>query len=102
VWVGLSTPKQERWIDSIRQRLRSRVLVSVGAAFDYHTGRIRRAPGWMQRAGLEWFYRLVQEPRRLWKRYAYNNPVFVMMGLLQLLGLRRFPPGVAAGDRFAR
>lgn len=91
VWVGLSTPKQERWIGAICDALRVKVLVSVGAAFDYHTGRLRYAPSWAQRAGLEWAYRLIQEPRRLWRRYAYNNPVFVGLVLKQLLGIRRGP-----------
>jgi N-acetylglucosaminyldiphosphoundecaprenol N-acetyl-beta-D-mannosaminyltransferase len=90
VWVGLSTPKQERWIASIRSRLRTRVLVSVGAAFDYHTGRLRSAPRWMQVTGLEWAFRLAQEPRRLWRRYAYNNPLFAVLALIQLLGLVSF------------
>lgn len=91
VWVGLSTPKQERWIDEVRARLRAKVLVSVGAAFDYHTGRLRQAPAWVQRAGLEWLFRLVQEPRRLWRRYAANNPHFLGLAVLQLTGLAEFP-----------
>jgi N-acetylglucosaminyldiphosphoundecaprenol N-acetyl-beta-D-mannosaminyltransferase len=90
VWVGLSTPKQERWVDAIRDRLQVRVAVTVGAAFDFHAGRVRQAPGWMQRAGLEWLFRLSQEPRRLWRRYARNNPMFVWLALLQLAGMRKF------------
>jgi len=90
VWVGLSTPKQERWIAAVRDRLRARVLLSVGAAFDFHARRVRQAPRWMQGAGLEWLFRLSQEPRRLWRRYAYNNPVFVWLALMQLAGLKRF------------
>jgi N-acetylglucosaminyldiphosphoundecaprenol N-acetyl-beta-D-mannosaminyltransferase len=90
VWVGLSTPKQERWIHSIRERLEVGVLVSVGAAFDFHTERIRVAPRWMQRGGLEWFFRLTQEPRRLWRRYALNNPTFAALVLMQITGLRSF------------
>jgi N-acetylglucosaminyldiphosphoundecaprenol N-acetyl-beta-D-mannosaminyltransferase len=90
VWVGLSTPKQERWIESIRQKLRCKVLLSVGAAFDFHTGRVRQAPHWMQGKGLEWVYRLTQEPRRLWKRYAYNNPLFLVLAFLQLTGVKQF------------
>lgn len=90
VWVGLSTPKQERWIYAVHDRLRVRVVLSVGAAFDFHTGRVRQAPRWMQRAGLEWAFRLSQEPRRLWRRYAYNNPVFLWLALSQLTGLRKF------------
>lgn len=90
VWVGLSTPKQERWIDAIRGLLSARVLLSVGAAFDFHVGRVRQAPHWVQRVGLEWLFRLVHEPRRLWRRYAYNNPMFMWLALLQLAGLRQF------------
>lgn len=99
VWVGLSTPKQERWIDTVRERLEVGVLVSVGAAFDFHTGRIATAPAWMQRAGLEWLFRLVQEPRRLWRRYAVNNPIFLVLAVLQAAGLRRFDAdGATAAD----
>jgi N-acetylglucosaminyldiphosphoundecaprenol N-acetyl-beta-D-mannosaminyltransferase len=88
VWVGLSTPKQERWIDTIRPLLDAGVLLSVGAAFDFHTGRVRQAPPWIGRAGLEWLYRLVSEPRRLWRRYAYNNPRYVYLAVKQLLNGR--------------
>jgi N-acetylglucosaminyldiphosphoundecaprenol N-acetyl-beta-D-mannosaminyltransferase len=90
VWVGLSTPKQERWIGTVRGQLRTKVVVSVGAAFDFLTDRLQRAPRWMQGAGLEWLFRLAQEPRRLWRRYAYNNPLFVGLALLQLTGLKSF------------
>ena len=69
------------------------VMLGVGAAFDFHTGRIRQAPRWMQTAGLEWAFRLMMDPRRLWKRYAKHNPRFVALFLLQLAGLRRFPTG---------
>jgi N-acetylglucosaminyldiphosphoundecaprenol N-acetyl-beta-D-mannosaminyltransferase len=81
VWVGLSTPKQERWIARIRPLLHAKVLLSVGAAFDFHTGRVRQAPRWMQRNGLEWLYRLVKEPGRLGRRYAVNNPLFLALVL---------------------
>jgi N-acetylglucosaminyldiphosphoundecaprenol N-acetyl-beta-D-mannosaminyltransferase len=77
VWVGLSTPKQERWMHSHRDRLTAPVLIGVGAAFDFHAGTKRQAPRWMQRSGLEWLFRLTQEPRRLWRRYWYNNIGFV-------------------------
>lgn len=77
VWVGLSTPKQERWMAHFRPALEAAVLVGVGAAFDIHAGRSRQAPRWMQRSGLEWLYRLGKEPRRLWKRYLRNNPAFL-------------------------
>jgi len=90
VWVGLSTPKQERWMASHRDRLNAGVLVGVGAAFDFHAGLKRQAPGWMQRAGLEWLFRLMTEPRRLWKRYLRNNPLFIYHVVLQCTGLRRY------------
>ena len=88
VWVGLSTPKQERWIAALRERLGVKVLISVGAAFDFHSGRVPQAPRWMQRSGLEWLFRLSRDPGRLWRRYALNSPLFVGLALLQLSGLR--------------
>jgi N-acetylglucosaminyldiphosphoundecaprenol N-acetyl-beta-D-mannosaminyltransferase len=91
VWVGLGTPRQERWINSVRSRLRAKVMLSVGAAFDFHTGRVKQAPPFLQRSGLEWAFRLAQEPRRLWRRYLYNNPVFVLLSLVELIGLKNFP-----------
>jgi N-acetylglucosaminyldiphosphoundecaprenol N-acetyl-beta-D-mannosaminyltransferase len=66
------------------------VMLGVGAAFDFHAGRVRQAPVWMQRAGLEWLFRLVQEPRRLWRRYLKHNPRFLLLAFLQLTGMRRF------------
>lgn len=87
LWVGLSTPKQEKWAARMASRLNAKVVLCVGAAFDYNTGRIRRAPRWMQWSGLEWLYRVLQEPRRLYKRYLRNNPLFVFLALRQLLGL---------------
>ena len=83
VWVGLSTPKQERWMSLMRSRLDAPVLVGVGAAFDIHAGNLRQAPGWMQRSGLEWLFRLIMEPRRLWRRYLKANPAFVASILLR-------------------
>ena len=91
VWIGLSTPKQERWMASHVDRLTAPVLIGVGAAFDFHTGRKPQAPRWMQRAGLEWLFRLLTEPRRLWRRYLINNPLFITLVVLQALGLRRYP-----------
>jgi N-acetylglucosaminyldiphosphoundecaprenol N-acetyl-beta-D-mannosaminyltransferase len=78
VWVGLSTPKQERWMAQLRPLLEAPVLFGVGAAFDFHAGRVSQAPSWMQKSGLEWLYRLLKEPRRLWRRYLTNNPRFVL------------------------
>lgn len=77
VWVGIGVPKQEKWMAAMRDRLDAPVLVGVGAAFDFHAGLVPQAPAWMQRRGLEWLFRLLQEPRRLWKRYARHNPRFV-------------------------
>ena len=77
VWVGIGQPKQERWMHQMRPRLGAPLLVGVGAAFDFHAGLLAQAPGWMQRNGLEWVYRLAREPRRLWRRYARYNPRFV-------------------------
>jgi len=78
VWVGVGVPKQEKWMAHMRPLLDAPVLIGVGAAFDFHGGRVKQAPAWMQRAGLEWLYRLIQEPRRLWRRYANYNPRFVI------------------------
>jgi N-acetylglucosaminyldiphosphoundecaprenol N-acetyl-beta-D-mannosaminyltransferase len=78
VWVGLSTPKQERWMARFRPDLDASVLIGVGAAFDINSGRVAQAPGWMQRSGLEWLFRLMTEPGRLWRRYLRSNPRFVL------------------------
>jgi N-acetylglucosaminyldiphosphoundecaprenol N-acetyl-beta-D-mannosaminyltransferase len=85
VWVGIGVPKQEKWMARLRDRLDVPVLVGVGAAFDFHAGLVPQAPDWMQRFGLEWAYRLAHEPRRLWKRYARYNPLFVLGFALQYL-----------------
>lgn len=77
VWVGIGQPKQEQWMAEMRPLLDAPVLVGVGAAFDFHAGLVRQAPAWLQRAGLEWLFRFTQEPRRLWRRYARYNPLFV-------------------------
>jgi N-acetylglucosaminyldiphosphoundecaprenol N-acetyl-beta-D-mannosaminyltransferase len=78
VWVGTGQPRQEQWMHRMRPRLSPSLLVGVGAAFDFHAGLVSQAPPWMQRNGLEWTYRLSREPRRLWRRYARYNPLFVM------------------------
>ena len=88
LFVGIGCPKQERWMEAHRGRIPA-VMLGVGAAFDFHTGRVRQAPGWMQVAGLEWLFRLLMDPRRLWKRYARHNPRFIAHFLLQLLGSLR-------------
>lgn len=92
VWVGLSTPKQERWMAAHRSLLQAPVLLGVGAAFDIHAGLLPQAPVWMQQRGLEWAYRVYREPRRLWRRYARNNPRF-------LREILRRPPAMAADGR---
>ncbi len=89
VWVGIGVPKQEKWMARMRERLDVPVLVGVGAAFDFHAGLVPQAPGWLQRAGLEWAYRLVHEPRRLWRRYLRYNPRFVVAFGRQLIAGRR-------------
>jgi N-acetylglucosaminyldiphosphoundecaprenol N-acetyl-beta-D-mannosaminyltransferase len=78
VWVGIGVPKQEKWMARMRDRLDAPVLVGVGAAFDFHAGLIPQAPDALQRLGLEWAFRLIQEPRRLWRRYLRYNPRFVL------------------------
>lgn len=88
LWVGLSTPKQECFMAEYVDRLGVPLLVGVGAAFDFHTGRIDEAPAWMKRAGLQWLHRLLQDPGRLWKRYLLNNSRFICRILLQFLTRR--------------
>lgn len=90
VWVGLSTPKQERWMAAHVHQLQAPVLIGVGAAFDFHAGLKPQAPRWMQQSGLEWFFRLLSEPRRLGPRYLVNNPQFLWLLLLSTLGLRQY------------
>jgi N-acetylglucosaminyldiphosphoundecaprenol N-acetyl-beta-D-mannosaminyltransferase len=90
IWVGLSTPKQEAFMAEALGWLDTTLMVGVGAAFDLLSGRLAQAPRWMQRCGLEWLFRLLQEPRRLWKRYLKNNPLFALRLLLQMTGLRRY------------
>jgi N-acetylglucosaminyldiphosphoundecaprenol N-acetyl-beta-D-mannosaminyltransferase len=98
-WVGLSTPKQERFMHDFLARHpdltadwdHGMIMLGVGAAFDFHTGRVNQAPRWMQRNGLEWFFRLCQEPRRLWRRYSINNTGFIFAILPQLMDLKRYP-----------
>ena len=89
VWVGIGVPKQEKWMARMRDRLDAPVLIGVGAAFDFHAGLVPQAPAAMQRLGLEWLYRLCQEPRRLWRRYARYNPRFVWAVAVQLATERR-------------
>jgi N-acetylglucosaminyldiphosphoundecaprenol N-acetyl-beta-D-mannosaminyltransferase len=90
VWVGLSTPKQEKFMAQFGPRLDATLMFGVGAAFDFHTGRVPQAPRWMQRSGLEWLFRLCSEPRRLWRRYLKNNPLFLFHIVCQIAGLRKY------------
>jgi N-acetylglucosaminyldiphosphoundecaprenol N-acetyl-beta-D-mannosaminyltransferase len=102
VWVGLSTPKQEYWMSAHLGRLEAPVMVGVGAAFDFNAGLKKQAPRWLRNCGFEWAFRLCTEPRRLWKRYLINNPLFLVQLALQALRLKDFsesapgqPPGTA-------
>jgi N-acetylglucosaminyldiphosphoundecaprenol N-acetyl-beta-D-mannosaminyltransferase len=85
VWVGLGAPKQERWMFANRDNLHVPLLVGVGAAFDFHTGRVTQAPFWMREHGLEWLFRLLREPRRLWRRYLIHGAKFIALVLLESL-----------------
>jgi N-acetylglucosaminyldiphosphoundecaprenol N-acetyl-beta-D-mannosaminyltransferase len=89
-WVGLSTPKQEKFMAQYWQKLGATLFFGVGAAFDFHAGRMRQAPLWMQRSGLEWLFRLVCDPARLWRRYFKNNPLFILRALLQVTHLKKY------------
>lgn len=91
IWVGLSTPKQERFMAAHWQELDAGLLVGVGAAFDFHAGRVRQAPRWIQHSGFEWLFRLCTEPRRLVGRYLKTNPIFLLRVALQKTGLKRYP-----------
>jgi N-acetylglucosaminyldiphosphoundecaprenol N-acetyl-beta-D-mannosaminyltransferase len=79
VWVGLGMPKQELWMRRVSDRLPGMTLIGVGAAFDFIAGTKKPAPAWMRERGLEWFYRFAQEPRRLWRRYLWNNPAYLVL-----------------------
>jgi N-acetylglucosaminyldiphosphoundecaprenol N-acetyl-beta-D-mannosaminyltransferase len=91
LWVGLSTPKQERWMADHGPQLDVALLVGCGAAFDMNSGRLRRAPVWMQKSGTEWVFRLLQDPRRLWRRYLVAIPEAAWIVALELLRIRKFP-----------
>jgi len=88
VFVGLGCPKQELWMHAYSPHIPA-VLIGVGAAFDFFAGSVKRAPLWMQKSGLEWFYRLCSEPRRLWKRYLVTNSLFIWYVILERLGIRK-------------
>lgn len=84
VWIGLSTPKQERFARRLAQWTNVHFIVTVGAAFDFHTDRVAQAPGWMQRLSLEWFFRLTKEPKRLYKRYLEIVPMFILLNVKEI------------------
>ena len=89
LFVGLGCPKQERWMFAHRKRIKA-VMVGVGAGFDFFAGTKKQAPKWMMQIGLEWLFRLCTEPKRLWRRYLFNNPRFLCLAAMQLLNLRDF------------
>ena len=91
IWLGVSTPKQERFMADSIDQLDCKLMIGVGAAFDIHTGRLRDAPQWVKTAGLQWLHRLCQEPGRLWKRYLVNNSAFIWHLGLQISGIRGYP-----------
>jgi N-acetylglucosaminyldiphosphoundecaprenol N-acetyl-beta-D-mannosaminyltransferase len=95
-WVGLSTPKQEQFMAEYLPRMNTRLMIGVGAAFDYHTGRLKDSSQWIKQAGLQWLHRLAQDPARLWKRYLRNNPEFIALLALQLSGVKKYPLPVVA------
>ncbi|HEY0428952.1 MAG TPA: WecB/TagA/CpsF family glycosyltransferase [Pyrinomonadaceae bacterium] len=89
LFMGLGCPKQENWMAAHKDKLKS-VLLGVGASFDFYAGNVKESPAWMGKLGLEWLFRLTQEPKRLWRRYLILNPRFVWLATLQLLGLKKF------------
>lgn len=91
IWVGIGSPKQEKFMAEHAASLEAGVLIGVGAAFDFHSGRVHQAPRWMQRSGFEWLFRLCREPRRLGVRYLTTTPLFALRVLAQKLGLKTYP-----------
>jgi N-acetylglucosaminyldiphosphoundecaprenol N-acetyl-beta-D-mannosaminyltransferase len=90
IWVGISTPKQDHFMAQHWNKLHATLMIGVGAAFDFHTGRIADAPEWMKTSGLQWLHRLCQDPRRLWKRYLLNIPLFLFKVALQEVGILKY------------
>jgi N-acetylglucosaminyldiphosphoundecaprenol N-acetyl-beta-D-mannosaminyltransferase len=88
LFMGLGCPKQEKWMADHRKRLTT-VMLGVGASFDFYAGKVRECPPWLGRLGLEWMFRLTQEPKRLWRRYLILNPRFMLLAAAQVLGLQR-------------
>lgn len=99
LWIGLSTPKQETWMYEHRETIHVPVMLGVGAAFDLNTGRLKQAPAWMRENGLEWLFRLLAEPSRLWRRYILNGSGFVWNVLLEVLGIKTFEIASNSHDR---
>ena len=97
VWVGLGCPKQEIWMREHAKKIEGAVVIGVGAAFDFHSGKIARAPSWMRRMGLEWLHRLVSEPARLWRRYLVLGPQFLLRAGIQSVRVRLSANGRVAG-----
>lgn len=85
VWIGLSTPKQERFAHYLSEHTHVKCIIAVGAAFDFHIGNVKQAPAWMQRIAMEWFFRLLMEPKRLWKRYVEIVPMFIYYNFAELV-----------------
>jgi N-acetylglucosaminyldiphosphoundecaprenol N-acetyl-beta-D-mannosaminyltransferase len=98
IWVGMGTPTQDLFMAKYLPLLNTSVMIGVGAAFLYHTGRLRDSPRWVKQAGLQWVDRLIQEPRRLWKRYLVGNPKFIALLAMQLAGLKRYPLANSLSD----
>lgn len=90
MWIGLSTPKQERWMYDHKNKFLVPVMFGVGAAFDFNSGKLRRAPDWMGNLGLEWLFRLLAEPKRLWKRYLVTIPIAIWSVSLEMFHLKKF------------
>lgn len=88
LWVGMSAPKQEKWIFQNLEKLDIKVAAGVGAVFDFIAGTKRRAPKWIQNIGMEWFWRLVHEPKRLWKRYLIGNSLFLWLVLKEFIKIK--------------
>ena len=98
IWCGISTPKQERFMAQYLHLLPVKLMIGVGAAFDINCGLVADAPQWVKKIGMQWLHRLYQEPRRLWRRYLFNNPRFLLLFFLQWLGLRRYEIGDSASS----
>lgn len=92
VWIGISTPKQEKWMHDHQGKLNNSIMFGVGAAFDMHSGIKQRGPKWIQKSGFEWLYRLCQEPKRLGKRYLVNIPRFIFFSFIHIIGIYKLKP----------